>query len=94
MEDFRTALPRLEQIKSSQAALHWERLEDEKQLEIERSVKSSQHSFRRLLLIFFVGVVLFGLIVTIVAVLYSNRVRQSQEELRILYETSLRCMQD
>lgn len=94
MEDFRTALPRLEQIKSTQAALHWERLEDEKQLEIQKSVKSSQHSFRRLLLVFFVGVVFIGLLVAIVTVFYAIRVRQTQEELRILYETSLRCLQD
>ena len=93
IEDFRSALPRLQQIKESHTASHLEKLEDEKTLQIQEDVKKSLKAFQRLLLFLFLGILITGLLVSGGAVLYANRVKQTQEEIKAYYEESLACLQ-
>lgn len=93
MDDYRSALPRLEQIKESHTAFHLERLEDEKALQIQSDVEKSRMAFRRLLIYLFVGILVVGLLVSGGAFLYANRVKQTQDEARAYYEESLACLQ-
>lgn len=93
IEDFRSALPRLQQIMESHTASHLEKLEDEKTLQIQDDVKKSQKAFQRLLLFLLLGILITGLLVSGGAVLYANRVKQTQEEIKTYYEESLACLQ-
>jgi len=94
IEDFRIALPRLQQIRSSSVAMHREMLEDEKQLKIQDSIKASNRSFRRLLLVLVVVLVIAGLVVSVGGVLYANRVKQTRAEMEAQYLKSLTCLQE
>jgi hypothetical protein len=92
IEDFKIALPRLEQIKLSRAELHREQLEDEKKLNIQENNLHNYRSLRKLLLIWVTVVFALGLVVSAGAAVYANQVKQTREEQRILYETSLVCL--
>lgn len=93
IDDFRSALPRIQQIKDDHTALQVEKLEDEKVLQIQDDIKKSHKAFQRLLLFLLLGIVIVGLIVSGGAVLYANRVKQTQEEIKSYYDASLTCLQ-
>ena len=94
VEYFRSALPRLEQMKSSSVAMHQEQLDDAKRLTIQDSIKDSKRSFRRLLLILLVVLVVGGLIAALGGVLYANRVKQTRAEQDAQYLKSISCFQE
>lgn len=93
IEDFRSALPRLQQIKDTYTASHLEKLEGEKALQIQDDVKKSRKAFQRLLLFLFLGILITGILVSGGAVLYANRIKQTQEEIKVYYKESLACLQ-
>lgn len=93
IEDFRTALPRLEEIRSSSVAMHREQLEDAKQLKIQDSIKDSKRSFRRLIVILLIVLVLGGLVASFGGMLYANRIKQTRAELEAEYLKSATCLQ-
>ncbi len=92
IEDFRSALPRLQQIKESHTASHLEKLEDEKTQQIQDDLIKSRKVFQRLLLFLLLGILFFGLLVSGGALLYANRVKQSQQEIKVYYDESLACL--
>jgi tetratricopeptide (TPR) repeat protein len=94
VEDFRSALPRLEQMKSSSVAMHREQLEDAKRLKIQDSIKDSKRSFRRLLLILVVVLAVGGLAAAFGGILYANRVKQTRAEQDAQYLKSISCFQE
>lgn len=92
IEDFRSALPRLEHLKSSREASHREHLEDEKKLILQDELRKSQHSFRRLLIVLGAVLLAIGLVVVLGVVLYANRVKEARAEMERQYAASLDCL--
>jgi tetratricopeptide (TPR) repeat protein len=93
MDDFRAALPRLRQLKESRASLHQEQLDDEIKSQLEIEVKKSRLSFRNLILLLLGTVVIAGVLISISAYFYANRVKQTQAEIQTLYQDSISCYQ-
>ena len=92
MEDFRAAMPRLEQLKTKNAIWHREKLEDEKALKIQDEVQKSRQGFRKLILLLLLCVLVFGAILSVFTFFYANRVRQTRDELQAQYDSSLACL--
>ena len=94
IEDFRAAMPRLQQLKETKAASQREKLENEKVIQIEEETTKGRKTFRKLLLFLTSGIFLAGLIVSVGAILYASRVKQTQEEFKAQYEASLICLEN
>lgn len=94
MDEFRAALPRLQQLKENQASSHRELLADEVEYHIKDDVHKSTGAFRKLILALLVFMVIAGVVVSISAYFYANRVKQSQAEIQARYEASLACLQE
>ncbi len=92
IEDFRSALPRLQRIKENHTASHLEKLEDEKILRIQDDINKSRKAFQRLLFFLVLVILISVLFVSGGAVWYANRVKQTQEEIKAYYENSLTCL--
>jgi tetratricopeptide (TPR) repeat protein len=93
IDDFRTALPRLQQIRINNKASQLEILNDEKTLQIQDEVTSGHKAFQKLLLVLFFAILITGLMVSGGAVLYANLIKQEQEKINISYQKSLVCLQ-
>ena len=94
IEDFRVAMPRLQQLKETKATSQREKFESEKVIQIEEEIQKSRKTFRKLLLFLTSGIFLAGLIVSVGAILYAKRVKQMQKELKAQYEASLFCLKN
>jgi tetratricopeptide (TPR) repeat protein len=94
IEDFRAALPRLQQLKDSRTASQREKLDNEKTIQIEKDAQTSRRSFRKLLLFLMTGIFMTGLVISVGAILYASRVKQNQAELKAHYEVSIVCLEN
>lgn len=94
IEDFRAALPRLQQLKETLVASQRERLESEKVTQFEEETQIRRRTFRKLLLFLTLGILIAGLVISIGAILYASRVKQTQKELKAQFEASLLCLEN
>lgn len=92
MEEFRAALPRLQQLKLDRAVSHQEMLKDEVTVQIKNEVHRSVSAFRKLLLFLLLSAIIAGIIISIAAYLYANQVKRTQEEIQAKINASLACL--